>query len=352
MKRLTLVLFCALLFSSLSAQTVLRESTHGILPGYPNPMILTQTDNPGTSGKGVEWDFSALPQKGAFQGETLQPAVAGREQAFGSANSVLLEDGLEAFLESSSRQVKVVGMRVQEVKMERTFQKPYVKMRYPFAYGDRYHSTGRAKESYGGNYAFDVNFDVTIDADGLGTLILPGTTLRNVLRVVTYQSVNYQRDAKELSATRIETYRWYVNSHRYPVLSLIYERNSKGQLVFLKGVYNPIVEIPEALEPGVNSSAREGAEGSNDARLMNLEVSPNPFDREVRVVYTVSARANLIVALYDLQGNLVRTLDQGVKEAGVYEKEYVNEIQGLQGGVYVLRVESRGAALSQKVVKL
>lgn len=351
MKRLTLVLLGALLAGSISAQTVLRESSHGILPGYPNPMILTQTDTPGVAGKDIVWDFSALPQQGAFQGETVEPTSANPEQAFAAANSLLVEDGLEAFLKSSSRQVKVVGMRVQEAKMVRTFQQPYIKMRYPFAYGDRYHSTGKATDTYSGNYAFDVNFDITIDADGLGTLILPGTTLNNVLRVVTYQEIGYLRGGKVLSKTNIETYRWYVNSHRYPVLSLIYERSKSGKLIFLKGVYNPIVEIPESVEL-VASKAETDVVAQNDVNLANLEVRPNPFASDLRVSYALSSRANVIVALYDLQGNLVKTLDQGVKEAGVYEKEFFNELQGLQGGVYVVRVEAKGASLDVKVVKL
>lgn len=352
MKKLSLVLTAMLLVGSLSAQTVLRESTHGILPGYPNPMILTQTDNPGVAGKGVVWDFSALPQYGAFQGETIEPSTANPEPAFASANSLLVEDDLEAFLKSNSRQLKVVGMRVQTANMVRTFEKPYVKMRYPFAYGDRYRSTGKATDTYSGRYAYNVDFDITIDADGLGTLILPGTTLKNVLRVVTYQEISYVRDGNALSTSHVETYRWYVNSHRYPVLSLIYERNKEGKLIFVKGVYNPVVELPEAAEL-VASKAEEGAaQNQRDAKLASLEVRPNPFADDLKVSYTISDRASVIVALYDLQGNLVRTLDQGVKESGVYQREFANELQGLQGGIYIVRVEAGGAALDVKVVKL
>lgn len=350
MKKLVTILLAALAVGSLSAQTVLRESTHGILPGYPNPMILTQTDNPGVAGKDVVWDFSALPQMGAFRGETVEPSSKTPEQEFAAANSLLVEDDLEAFLKSSRRQVQVVGMRVQSAKMIRTFNKPYVKMRYPFAYGDRYVSAGKAVESYGGNYAFDVHFDVTLDADGLGTLLLPGTTLHNVLRVLTAQEIRYVRDGKTLSTTNIETYRWYVNSHRYPVLSLIYERNKSGKLVFLKGVYNPIVEVPATLEVANNDATEVNAEANGS--VTSLEVRPNPFVSELKVAYTVSERANVIVALYDLQGYLVKTLEQGVKENGTYQKTFANELQGLQEGVYILRVETKGAALDQRVVKL
>ena len=353
MRKLTLVLLVTVLsWGALSAQTVLREATHGILPGNPNPMILTRADNPGIAGKDVVWDFSALPQNGSFRGDAVEPYADGAVSAIPGANSLLLEDGLEAFLQSSSKRVKVVGMRVKSASMLRTFSKPYVKMRYPFAFGDRYTSSGKATESYGGVYAYDLQINVTLDADGLGTLLLPGTTLRNVLRVLTAQEIQYVRDGKTVLTTNIETYRWYVNSHRYPVLSLIYERDKNGNLVFLKGVYNPIVEVaaPVAQELAENAGENPGTLLS-DGKLASLEVRPNPFTAELKVAYSVGERANVIVALYNLQGYLVKTLDQGVKEVGAYEKTFAHELQGLHEGVYVLRVETRGMALDQRLVK-
>lgn len=350
MKKIVALLVATLSVGFLNAQTVLRESTHGILPGYPNPMILTRVDDPGVAGKGVTWDFSALPQIGAFRGETVDPSTKNPEPEFAESNSLLMEDGLEAFLQSSRRKVVVVGMRVNAVNMVRTFQKPYVKMRYPFAYGDKYHSTGEAVETYSGNHAFDVHFDVMLNADGQGTLLLPGTTLKNVLRVLTSQEITYLREGKSLSTTNIETYRWYVNSHRYPVLSLIYERDKKsGKLVFLKGVYNPVVELPSP-EKLIAKEAEPIA--PKDGTVTALEVHPNPFTSELRVAYTVAERANVVVALYDLQGYLVKTLSQGIEESGLHSRIFVSEIQGLSDGIYILRVETKGTALEQKLVKL
>ena len=74
MKRLVLVA-TTLLFAATATfgQTVLKEKTHGLLPGNPNPMIETEFSTPGAAGEGVVWDFSALPQKAAFYGHVEEP---------------------------------------------------------------------------------------------------------------------------------------------------------------------------------------------------------------------------------------------------------------------------------------
>jgi len=339
MKRLVLVA-TTLLFAATATfgQTVLKEKTHGLLPGNPNPMIETEFSTPGAAGEGVVWDFSALPQKAAFYGHVEEPITYNPPVEAAKSNTLLIEDNLEAFMTTNANELRVLANRVGT--FVRTFEKPVLKMRYPFAYGDRFAERTPASIYYT-NSDFTQKFvlDYSVEADAYGTLLLPGTTLKNVLRVVTTHSYIYDNNY----TSTVVTYRWYVKSHRYPVLSLIFEKRNDGTLYPLKGAYNAVVEAPEIL-------AKAEKEGKGAVTTLNLY--PNPFSAELNVKYTLSARTNVTIALYNAQGLLVKTLLQQNQEEGAYTSTFTNEVQSILAGMYVLRVEANGGVLSQQVVKV
>ena len=339
MKRLVLVA-TTLLFAATATfgQTVLKEKTHGLLPGNPNPMIETEFSTPGAAGEGVVWDFSALPQKAAFYGHVEEPITYNPPVEAAKSNTLLIEDNLEAFMTTNANELRVLANRVGS--FVRTFEKPVLKMRYPFAYGDRFAERTPASIYYT-NSDFTQKFvlDYSVEADAYGTLLLPGTTLKNVLRVVTTHSYIYDNNY----TSTVVTYRWYVKSHRYPVLSLIFEKRNDGTLYPLKGAYNAVVEAPEIL-------AKAEKEGKGAVTTLNLY--PNPFSAELNVKYALSARTNVTIALYNAQGLLVKTLLQQNQEEGAYTSTYTNEVQSIPAGMYVLRVEANGGVLSQQVVKV
>lgn len=339
MKRLVLVA-TTLLFAATATfgQTVLKEKTHGLLPGNPNPMIETDFSTPGAAGEGVVWDFSALPQKAASYGHVEEPITYNPPVEAAKSNTLLIEDNLEAFMTTNANELRVLANRVGT--FVRTFEKPVLKMRYPFAYGDRFAERTPASIYYT-NSDFTQKFvlDYSVEADAYGTLLLPGTTLKNVLRVVTTHSYIYDNNY----TSTVVTYRWYVKSHRYPVLSLIFEKRNDGTLYPLKGAYNAVVEAPEVLAK---------AEKEGKGAVTTLNPYPNPFSAELNVKYTLSARTNVTIALYNAQGLLVKTLLQQNQEEGAYTSTFTNEVQSIPAGMYILRVEANGGVLSQQVVKV
>ncbi len=321
------------------AQVKLTEKTHGLLPNYPNPMILTSAANPGPAGDAVVWDFSALPQLAPFRGDVLEPSSANPPAAIQNSNSCLVEGDLESFLKTSSTELLVLGLRTGGY--HQVYNTPAVKMRYPFTYGDRFAGRAEGTEYYQGGYQTPVAVEYSVEADAQGTLMLPGTTLR-ALRVATKQQRFYGTNAQQPAYT-VLTYRWYVASHRYPVLSLIYELKPDGSLTMLKGAYNPVVELP--------SKDKQAQQELANGKLSSLNAYPNPFGEQLMVTYSLQARSNVTIALYDLRGGLVLSLLQGVQEAGDYQKSFSAEVANLPAGQYILRVEASGNTLAQGLVK-
>ena len=246
---------------------------------------------------------------------------------------------MESFLKTSSTELLVLGLRTGGY--HQVYNTPAVKMRYPFTYGDRFAGRAEGTEYYQGGYQTPVAVEYSVEADAQGTLMLPGTTLR-ALRVATKQQRFYGTNAQQPAYTVI-TYRWYVASHRYPVLSLIYELKSDGSLTMLKGAYNPVVELP--------SKDKQAQQELAYGKLSSLNAYPNPFGEQLMVTYSLQARSNVTIALYDLRGGLVLSLLQGVQEAGDYQKSFSAEVANLPAGQYILRVEASGNTLAQGLVK-
>ncbi len=76
---------------------------------------------------------------------------------------------------------------------------------------------------------------------------------------------------------------------------------------------------------------------------------PNPISTEFAVTYTVSEKQHLSLALYNAQGNLVRTLKSALHEPGEYSERL--ETGFLATGTYFVRLVG-GAAVEQRVVNV
>lgn len=74
---------------------------------------------------------------------------------------------------------------------------------------------------------------------------------------------------------------------------------------------------------------------------------PNPVQKQATVEYTLPERADVRVALYDVLGRRVATLEEGSKQAGRHRIQL--ERTGLSSGVYFGRLEAGGQTRTQKI---
>jgi hypothetical protein len=86
-----------------------------------------------------------------------------------------------------------------------------------------------------------------------------------------------------------------------------------------------------------------------------LSAYPNPFENELKISCETIEPANLKVNIYNLKGQLVRTLHSSSKSAGLHSLTW----DGLDShqnrcaaGIYLLRTQGTKTQLTQKVVKL
>jgi hypothetical protein len=98
---------------------------------------------------------------------------------------------------------------------------------------------------------------------------------------------------------------------------------------------------------GTNGSSQPATGVSSSAT--ELTVYPNPFTQQATVQFDLAKAGSVSLAIYDLQGKLVRQLYKGEGEAGVSQR-FTVEAQGLSSGLYMLRLVTAQNVLTQKLM--
>ena len=75
---------------------------------------------------------------------------------------------------------------------------------------------------------------------------------------------------------------------------------------------------------------------------------PNPFNPGTRIEYYMNRSINLNLGVYNLQGEKVANLFDGVQEAGTHTAIW--NATGFPSGIYVVRMMSEGMLQTMKVV--
>jgi hypothetical protein len=128
-------------------------------------------------------------------------------------------------------------------------------------------------------------------------------------------------------------------------------RPSAGQTYRLRA--DEIVQI-EGSQDGTALRLAVGTEGYVDEQAdqvipdeVTLTSYPNPVQKQATVEYTLPERADVRVALYDVLGRRVATLEEGSKQAGRHQIQL--ERTGLSSGVYFGRLEAGDKTRTQKI---
>ena len=77
---------------------------------------------------------------------------------------------------------------------------------------------------------------------------------------------------------------------------------------------------------------------------------PNPFNPSTQIRYALPVATFVRLRVYDIAGQLVRELDQGYQEAGLYGVRFA--AKGLASGVYFYSLQTREFAQAGKMLLL
>ena len=82
-----------------------------------------------------------------------------------------------------------------------------------------------------------------------------------------------------------------------------------------------------------------------------VKVYPNPFNALVNFEFEISGRRFVDIAIYNVNGKLVKTISDGISyTSGTHKKTW--DAAGYSSGVYILKIEAEETLTSRKILLL
>lgn len=177
MKSILLSLSCLISFNLL-AQPVIPNANNMPAPGMIVPVSQTTVTNVGPGGANQTWDFSAAPFLPVGNAEVITPASSPIGSSFPNANYALSLQGQNnySFFTKSATKLEVLAWTITTPGIGNDYSpNPKTVLKFPFNYMDSETDTW---QKVGGSPS-----TVTISYDGYGTLVMPGATYTDVVRI-------------------------------------------------------------------------------------------------------------------------------------------------------------------------
>jgi hypothetical protein len=123
---------------------------------------------------------------------------------------------------------------------------------------------------------------------------------------------------------------------------------------------SPEMEFNEELKTILKKLIKQAVNTHVPAESTVLQNYPNPFNPETWIPYALSEQAYVVIKIYNIAGQLIRTLDLGVKAPGTYlSKDRAAYWDGkddagdeVASGVYFYRLYAGDKVLTRKMVVL
>lgn len=278
-------------------------------------------------GANQTWDFSG---SAGSSGEALTVIAASNGEGaadFPGASVALVNSSLEEYIGISAAGFEHLGQYIAGDGI--VYTDPELYLPIPCVYGQSWNDDFAAIWGGGAN-SFTGNLSAV--ASGYGTLILPGTTLTNVLRI----DQTLTRDENS-GFTYVRTSNFFYR----PGTGYLVANNERLDLYFGTNLLATSEEVTYLAAAGIGM-----AENNTDA--IGLDLVPNPATDAVGLVF--GAGGTMQVSVFDAQGRSVITAAMGKLVPGIHRQEL--SVADLSTGIYTVRVSNtNGEQGTRRLVK-
>ncbi len=296
MKKIYLSLLTICLGLAAHAQT-LTQANHAPVAGDTYSMTTCNgtISTAGNQGTNVIYNFTSVSLSSTVTGFSASTAT---NTIYSPANiDVANTNGEEAFYLSSATDLKYYGgnIIIAGAPATITYTSPAIYAKYPMGFGTATTSAiGGTMSALSNNGTFTGTASVL--ADGTGTIMLPGRTFTNVLRVVTSQTINFMVPAFNITNGVLNqvVYDFYVPLRKSPLFTITTSTASAPPLTSTPSSQTVITVADNYMTVGISENTKQD---------ITLSVFPNPSNTTVNFV-TESKEARS-VSVYDITGKFI-----------------------------------------------
>jgi len=313
-----------------------------------------QFKDPGSSGKGLYWDFS-----------TVQLINEAYSLNYFIPDSILMtrlcgmEHNTRYYYRQQQDSLQATGYENSTTFME--YKVPELRIHFPFAYGDTLFSTFEGKGEYCHRLPLAVKGYTRVMADAEGELKLPEfETVKKALRVRTLR--HYTETGKDNLEMTLDTYSWYAAGIRYPIFESVKttlskkgdRKDEKGEsisdtTVFATSFYYPPEKQTSQVQTDPTQAETTDALVGAASVFTEAQLMPNPVVDNLVINYKLIRAAKVWFTVHNNTGiPLCQTSPQNLPEG--YNSTNV-PMSSLITGVYSLYVHVDDMTMRMNVVK-
>jgi Secretion system C-terminal sorting domain len=342
MKIRNIVLFLIVANSQLQSQ-VLTEYTNHPKQGDKLYKYKIEYANPSNAGKDIRWNFGSLKQQTQPIGQCYF------RKPNSSESSISLIDYRTVFdYKLSNDSVLLSGFTNPKAKVKYTH--PELVLKYPFMYGDKAESSFSGEGIYCDRQKVKLVGNTVTIADASGVLITPDADTLKVIRI--YRRKTTMETGLDSCTMLSETYTWYANGKRYPVIETDKTRTIK------KGKEQAYYEISyyfkEQNELELNSKKSSKTKSNFNSNLSLTEesfmIAPNPVKTEFYLEFSIPEKAEVSYKIYDTLGHERLCVPSRQIEPGVYHEVFNTSLY--ESGHYIMEIIIGNSVYKKKIIKI
>lgn len=333
MKKIYTLLIVSCIAISANAQFLMKSESHILKVGDEHYFNISNNVDAGVNGAARVWDFSKLETSSQLTSYMYDITKSSNSIDIPEANTILEEFGVKFFFKSTENIMEQYGTVTGNTITK--YDKPFVKMVFPFEYGDIY--TGDFSGVIEGpTFKQPIEGTYTLEADAYGTLIIPTGIYRNVIRIKTYKEEHSKGSTCNCA---VVSYKWYSKDIRYPLLTIIQSQNSNGTNTIRTAYYSK-VKLNEIVEKEIPILEN-----------INATIYPNPFSESFKIDYYIQKDSPVEIVIYDNSGRKITSIQKQKQSAGYYTETFTKEQLGTQQGLFHIRITAGDETISRTVIR-
>jgi hypothetical protein len=297
--------------------------------------------SPGASGANVTWNFSSMNANGNSSSLAIVNANTTPKASVFSSSNIAAKDGLDGYeyYKTSNSALQSYGNYLNG-NQTLLLTNPEDRLRFPFTYNNTYTDSWAGQlTSTATTFITKRSGNTTVTADAYGTLILPGATYTNTLRIKYVQAYS---DTINMSGMpfvynyNVNAYAWYKEGLRYP-LAFISNIITTVQGQQFSNIYSYAY---------INSTT-----GVNDivSNISAAQVYPNPASNALTIDFNATQNKNVVFTLVDATGRTVLVRNINALEGKNIIKE---DVSALSNGLYFAQLHIDGNLASSNKITI